>query len=117
MRIRGQSAWFCITLGDLGAVAGWRQPRADRRRPAPSAVRSMIAVWVRKTALSAAGCTQTAIMGGRVRSVPRTCWGESAASRILDAASPLSWNLANLDHFQRSRTEGRLGGSLVPEVT
>jgi len=24
----------------------------------------MIAVWVRKTALSAAGCTQTAIMGG-----------------------------------------------------
>jgi len=28
----------------------------------PFAVRPMIAVWVRKTALSAAGCTQTAIM-------------------------------------------------------
>ena len=37
--------------------------RADRIWPAPSAVRPMIAVWVRRTALSAAGCTQTAIMG------------------------------------------------------
>jgi len=74
----------------------------------------MIAVWVQKTALSAAGCTQTAIMGGRVRSVPRTRWASRRASRILDTAPPRSWNLANLDYKKRSWTEGCTWGSQLP---
>src|SRR5215475_13712052 len=51
---------------DGGSLA----PTEYRRRP--FAVRPMIAVWVRKTALSAAGCTQTAIMEHTWASIARS---------------------------------------------